>query len=40
MSNEQASTDELRPMTPIQAAQTREFIAELEQDCQTYWDMV
>ena len=40
MSSEQVSSDELRPMTDIQAAQTRRFITELEQDCQTYWDMV
>ena len=40
MSSEQVSSDELRPMTDIQAAQTRRFITELERDCQTYWDMV
>ena len=40
MSSEQISSNELRPMTEIQAAQTRRFITELEQDCQTYWDMV
>ena len=40
MSSEQVSSDELRPMTDIQAAQTRRFITQLEQDCQTYWDMV
>ncbi len=40
MTSDQASDDELRPMSGIQVAQTRQFIAELEQDCQTYWDMV
>lgn len=40
MSSEQVSSSELRPMTEIQAGQTRRFIKELEQDCQTYWDMV
>lgn len=34
------SDQELRPLTSIQRLQTREFIAELEQECQTYWDMV
>ncbi len=34
------NTDALRPMTPIQVAQTRDFIAGLEQGSQTYWDMV
>ena len=32
MSSEQISSNELRPMTEIQAAQTRRFITELEQD--------
>lgn len=40
MSDETAPADELKPMTPIQEAQTREFIAGLEQESQTYWDMV
>jgi acyl dehydratase len=31
---------QLKPMTAIQEAQTREFIAGLEQESQTYWDMV
>ncbi len=39
MSNEQIG-GELRPMSDIQVAQTQRFIKELEQDCQTYWDMV
>lgn len=30
----------LRPITPIQAAQTRAFIEGLQQGSQTYWDMV
>lgn len=34
------SNDELRPLTPVQAAQTRGFIKALEQECQPYWDMV
>jgi len=37
---EEQTDRELRPLTNIQRAQTREFIRELEQDCQTYWDMV
>ena len=40
MSNEVLRTDELRPMSEIQVAQTRNFITALEQDCQTYWDAV
>lgn len=35
-----AATDALRPMSPIQVEQTREFITGLEQGSQTYWDMV
>ena len=38
--NEPVRTDELRPLSPVQIAQTRAFIRELEQECQTYWDMV
>lgn len=34
------SAGELRPLTPIQAMQTRDFITALGQECQTYWDMV
>lgn len=34
------ASDELRPLSDIQVAQTREFIAALELECQTYWDMV
>ena len=33
-------TDELRPMTEIQVEQTRDFIASLQSNSQTYWDMV
>jgi hypothetical protein len=33
-------TDELRPMTVIQIEQTRDFVASLEEKCQTYWDMI
>ena len=33
-------TDALRPMTEIQIAQTRAFVDSLNQECQTYWDMV
>ena len=33
-------TDSLRPMTPLQIRQTREFVASLQEECQTYWDMV
>ena len=32
--------NQLRPMSPVQRAQTREFIAGLQEECQTYWDMV
>lgn len=33
-------TDELRPMTDIQVAQTRGFIAALESGARSYWDVV
>ena len=33
-------TDALRPMTEIQIAQTRAFVDSLNEECQTYWDMV
>jgi acyl dehydratase len=39
-STEQPATDSLRPMTEIQISQTREFIESLQEECQTYWDMV
>lgn len=32
--------NDLKPMTSIQREQTRQFVKGLEQDCQTYWDMV
>lgn len=34
------STDQLRPMSPVQIAQTRNFIDGLEAGAETYWDMV
>ena len=34
------SDDELRPLSPVQVVQTRDFITALEQECRTYWDMV
>lgn len=40
MTTETVKTDDLRPMSEIQVAQTREFIEGLEQGSQTYWDMV
>lgn len=33
-------TDALRPMTAIQIQQTRDFVDSLNEECQTYWDMV
>lgn len=39
MSND-VRTDELRPMTEIQIKQTRDFVAALASESQTYWDMV
>lgn len=33
-------TDALRPMTPLQIRQERDFIESLKEECQTYWDMV
>lgn len=36
----QPTTDSLRPMTEVQIRQTRDFIKSLEEDCETYWDMV
>ena len=38
--SEDTPIDQLRPLSPVQQAQTREFIAGLQQECQTYWDMV
>ncbi|HZZ46909.1 MAG TPA: MaoC family dehydratase [Pseudonocardia sp.] len=34
------ATDSLRPMTDIQVQQTREFVDSLNEECETYWDMV
>jgi len=33
-------TDDLRPMTSVQIQQTRDFVESLQEDCETYWDMV
>jgi len=33
-------SNELKPQTPVQEAQTRAFVKSLEQESQTYWDMV
>ncbi len=33
-------SNDLKPQTPVQAAQTRAFVKSLEQESQTYWDMV
>ncbi len=38
--NTSDQSGELLPQTPIQREQTRNFIKSLEQECQTYWDMV
>ena len=38
--SEERRTDELRPMTPMQIAQTRAFADGLAEECETYWDMV
>lgn len=40
MSDPTPRTDSLRPMTKLQVLQTREFIAALDSESQTYWDMV
>ena len=40
MSDPTPRTDSLRPMTELQVLQTREFIAALDSESQTYWDMV
>lgn len=40
MSAEAVGTDDLTPMTEVQAEQTRDFIAGLQSSSQTYWDMV
>ena len=33
-------TDELRPMSPVQIRQERDFVASVQTGSQTYWDMV
>ena len=40
MSSEPTRLEGYPPRTKIQAAQTRQFIADLEQKSRTYWDMV
>ncbi|WP_019877552.1 MaoC family dehydratase [Sporichthya polymorpha] len=40
MNTQAPATDSLRPMTEIQVQQTRDFIESLQEECQTYWDMV
>lgn len=40
MSDDAVRTDELTPMTAVQAEQTRDFIAGLQSSSKTYWDMV
>jgi len=40
MSVDPLKTDSLMPMTEIQIRQTREFVASLQSECETYWDMV
>lgn len=40
MTNEVPTTDSLRPMTEIQIKQTQDFIAGLNSESDTYWDMV
>ena len=38
--SKQPGTDDLRPMTSVQIDQTRAFVESLEEECDTYWDMV
>jgi hypothetical protein len=38
--NTEIKTDSLRPMTAIQIQQTREFVKSLDEESETYWDMV
>jgi hypothetical protein len=37
---QEPATDGLRPMTPVQIQQTRDFVESLSAKSQTYWDMV
>ena len=38
--SQEPHTDDLRPMTSVQSQQTRDFVESLQEDCETYWDMV
>ncbi len=38
--NTDIKTDSLRPMTAIQIQQTRDFVKSLDEESETYWDMV
>jgi acyl dehydratase len=38
--NTEIKTDSLRPMTAIQIQQTRDFVKSLDEESETYWDMV
>ena len=38
--SQEPHTDDLRPMTSVQIQQTRDFVESLQEDCETYWDMV
>ena len=38
--SQEPRTDDLRPMTSVQIQQTRDFVESLQEDCETYWDMV
>jgi len=38
--SQEPRTDDLRPMTSVQIRQTRDFVESLQEDCETYWDMV
>jgi len=40
MKDPRSALNNLRPQSEIQSEQTRVFIKGLEQECQTYWDMV
>ena len=38
--NTEIKTDSLRPMTAIQIQQTRDYVKSLDEESETYWDMV
>jgi hypothetical protein len=38
--NTEIKTDSLRPMTAIQIQQTRDFVKSLDEESESYWDMV